>query len=65
VLLPFVGSFDVGKPIVLLTYAAPVPAGAEDFDGFDKLGQPEQNALDAYLRSLADGLEKLQIFPAV
>jgi hypothetical protein len=61
-LMPFVGSFDVGKPVVLLTYAAPLAAGVEDFDGFDELSQPEQEALDAYLRSLADALENLPNF---
>ena len=62
VLMPFVGSFDVGKPVVLLTYAASLTASAEDFDGFDKLSHLAQEALDAYLRSLADALEKLPNF---
>lgn len=62
VLMPFVGSFDVGKPVVLLTYAASLAPGAEEFDGFDKLTEKEQAALDAYLRSLAAALEKVPNF---
>jgi hypothetical protein len=62
VLMPFVGSFDVGKPVVLLTYAAPLAASAQEFDGFDKLSHPEQDALDAYLRSIAESLEKFPNF---
>jgi len=61
-LMPFVGSFDIGKPVVLLTYAAPLTAAAGDFDGFDELSHQEKDALDAYLRSLADALEKLPNF---
>ena len=62
VLMPFVGSFDVGKPVVLLTYAASLAPAADDFDGFDKLTEQEEDALDAYLMSLADALEKVPNF---
>jgi hypothetical protein len=62
VLMPFVGSFDIGKPVVLLTYAAPLAAAAAAFDGFDKLDEQQQDALDAYLPSLAAAFEKLPNF---
>jgi hypothetical protein len=62
VLMPFVGSFDIGKPVVLLTYAAPLAAAAAEFDGFDKLDDQQQNALDAYLPSVAATFEKLPNF---
>ena len=57
-LLPFFGRFDVGKPVIMLTHTGQFAPAATDFDGFDKLSQEEQLALDAYIQSCATQLEK-------
>jgi len=61
-LLPFFGTFDVGKPVVMLTYVAPFAPAAVGFDGFDKFTEEEQNALDEYVGRLMSELERLPNF---
>jgi hypothetical protein len=61
-LLPFFGAFDVGKPVVMLTYTAPFAPAATEFDGFDNLNVEEQKALDRYLVTLTTEFEKLPDF---
>lgn len=61
-MFPAFGSFDVGKPVIMLTYTPPLAGAVEDFGGFDKLTALEQDGLDRYVQACAAQLERLSGF---
>jgi len=61
-MFPAFGSFDVGKPVIMLTYTPPLAGSVEDFGGFDKLTALEQGCLDRYIQACAAKLERLPGF---
>lgn len=61
-MFPYFGHFDVGKPVILLTYCTPLSASAADFGGFDRLTDEQAKSLTSYLRMCAAEFEKLPGF---
>jgi hypothetical protein len=61
-MFPYFGSFDVGKPVIMLTYCTPLSASAADFGGFDRLTEQQMESLGKYLRASAAEFEKLPNF---
>lgn len=62
ILLPAFGAFDVGKPVIMLTYTPSLSSAVDDFAGYDTLTDEEQHALDSYVQACASKLEKMEGF---
>lgn len=61
-MFPYFGVFDVGKPVIMLTYCTPLSASAANFGGLDRLTDDQVERLTSYLRQCATEFEKLPGF---
>ncbi|MGV3663520.1 MAG: hypothetical protein ACO1TE_25345 [Prosthecobacter sp.] len=61
-MFPAFGAFDLGKPVILLTYTPPLAGAAQDFAGCDQLSDEEQSKFQFYVQSCANELEKVPGF---
>jgi hypothetical protein len=61
-LYPFLGSFDLGKPVIMLTHTAPFEPAASEPDGIDLLGEKEVNAVKSYVKACTIALERAPEF---
>jgi hypothetical protein len=59
---PAFGTFDVGKPVIMLTYTPPLAPAVNDFGGRDQLTQDEELRLDQFIQSCAAKLERIPGF---
>jgi hypothetical protein len=53
----YFGQFDVGKPVIALSYISELTASARDFGGTDSLSDEQEKHLETYLRTCAQQLE--------
>ena len=61
-LYPFFGQFDVGKPVILLNYCAPLAGALDDPEGHDEMNETEIEATVGFLRACAERLEQVPGF---
>jgi hypothetical protein len=59
---PFYGAFDIGKPVILLSYCTDLSQTANDFTGSSCLNDAEQSAFRRFLRKCTAQLESLPEF---
>jgi hypothetical protein len=57
-MFPYVGVFDHGKPVIMLTYTPPLANAVEDFAGLDEFNSDEQSKFENYIQRCASDLEK-------
>ncbi|QYY34649.1 hypothetical protein [Ruficoccus sp. ZRK36] len=61
-LMPCFGLFDVGMPVVMLTYTPSIQGAINNFSGVDTFSKVEQEKFQNYIQSCANKLEKLPHF---
>lgn len=61
-MIPAFGSFDLGKPVILLTYTPSLASAVEDFSGYDQFSDEEQLKFQQYIQKCATELEKIPGF---
>lgn len=61
-MFPAFGAFDLGKPVIMLTYTPSLAGAADDFAGTDELTADEQSKFQRYVQACAAELEKLPGF---
>lgn len=61
-MFPAFGSFDFGKPAILLTYTPPLKGAADDFSGCDEFSDEDQSKFQHYVQSCATELERIPGF---
>lgn len=61
-LYPALGIFDIGKPVIMLTYTPPLESSLQDFAGIDRMSEEEEQKINRYVQACAAKLETMEEF---
>ena len=57
-LFPYFGSFDYGKPVIMLSHTSPMEPAVAEPDGMDEFSDDEVSAMQTHLQACADAFAR-------